>query len=145
MILKHSIAAIVYSTIFAMSLHSLPANATEYIIKLINITPDGAGYCEAFYNINTPNPFTINNINIKVGGATNIDSPGYWQLFSPVDAGMPLTIFGFSVTTATHKYYEYNTTYHNGALSTVLWQLRFQEPVGGCAQFNARLAYDVTP
>ncbi len=132
-------------TLLGISLYSAGAKATDYKIKLNNLTSNGAGYCEKFFNINTINPYTINNINIRVGGSTTIDDPGYWQLFSPVDSSMPLTIFGFNVTTATHKYYEYNSGYHNGALASGQWHLLFQEPAGGCAQYSARLIYDATP
>lgn len=143
---KHqSIRFLSFSVLLVTMLYSMGANATDYKIRLTSIATNFAGSCEEFFNINTVNAYTINNINIRVGGAPSIDDPGRWQIFSPVDSGMSSTIFGFNVTTATRKYYEYNTGYHNGALATGQWHLLFDEPVGGCAQFSALLTYDATP
>jgi hypothetical protein len=136
-----------YSLILSTIFLSVGANATEYKIRLTNITSNGMGYCEETFNINTVNMYTINSINVKVGGATTIDAPGRWQIISPVDAGMPDAIFGFNVTTATHKWYESNTLYHNGALDVGQWQLIFAEPFtgSGCSQYSGLLTYDATP
>jgi hypothetical protein len=120
------------------------AEAALYKIRLNAIASDGLGNCQATFNLNPANPFTVNNINVRVGGSPSIEDPGRWQLFSPMDATMPPTIFGFNVTTATHKWYEYNTSYHDGPLDTGMWELLFDEPPGGCGQYSALLTFDAT-
>jgi len=139
--LRQWIAAAVSFLVLGMS---MTAPAALYKIKLTAIASTGLGQCAATFTLNPAGTFTINNINVKVGGASSIDDPGRWQLFSPVDMSMPLTIFGFNVTTATHKWYEYNTAYHDGPLNAGQWELRFEEPLGGCAQYSALLTCDAT-
>ena len=138
---NHRIALIFSVLLFGMSMN---AQAALYKIRLTNITSNGAGMCHETFNINVAGSFTLNNINVKVGGAPTIDDPGRWQIFSPVDASMAKTIFGFSVTTATHKHYEYNTSYHDGPVANGQWELLFDEPTGGCAQYSALLTFDAT-
>jgi hypothetical protein len=120
------------------------AQAALYKIKLTAVTSTGFGQCHATFNLTPAGTFTVNNINVRVGGAPSIEDPGRWQLFSPLNMTMPPTIFGFNVTTATHKWYEYNTAHHNGPLDTGLWELLFDEPPGGCAQYSALLTFDAT-
>ena len=123
---------------------SMNAHAALYKIKLTTITSNGLGKCTATFMVNPTGSYTINNINVKVGGAPSIEDPGYWQLYSPVDSNMGLTIFGFNTTTATHKWYEYNTAYYNGPLAGGQWELLFDEPLGGCGQYGALLTFDAT-
>jgi hypothetical protein len=82
---------------------ALSAQAALYKIKLTAITSNGFGQCHATFTINPAGAFTVTNINVRVGGSPSIEDPGRWQLFSPLNMTMPPTIFGFNVTTATHK------------------------------------------
>ena len=121
---------------------SMNADAALHEVRLTAIVSDGLGSCHATFNLNPAQPYTVSNINIRVGGSPSIEDPGHWQLVSPTDTSMPLTIFGFNVTTATRKWYEYNTSHHDGPLATGMWELLFDEPAGGCAQYTASLTFD---
>jgi hypothetical protein len=140
----HLIQCLAATCSFILFSMSMNAYATLYDIKLTAINTNGFGKCQATFNINAAGAFTINNINVRVGGSSSIEDPGHWQLFSPMNTTMPLTIFGFNVTTATHKWYEYNTSHHDGPLDAGLWELLFDEPAGGCAQYSAVLIFDAT-
>src|SRR5262245_18551946 len=123
---------------------SINADAALFEVRLAAIASNGVGSCHATFNLNPAQTYTVNNVNIRVGGSTSIEDPGHWQLLSPTNTNMPLTIFGFNVTTATRKWYEYNTSHHDGPLDTGMWELLFDEPPGGCAQYTASLTFDVT-
>jgi len=121
---------------------AMNAHAALFEVRLTAIVSNGLGSCHATFNLNPAQPYTVNNINIRVGGSTSIEDPGRWRLLSPTNTSMPLTIFGFNVTTANRKWYEYNTSHHDGPLDTGIWELLFDEPPGGCAQYTASLTFD---
>ena len=123
---------------------SINADAALHEVRLTAIASNGLGSCHATFNLNPAQAYTVNNVNIRVGGSTSIEDPGHWRLLSPTNTNMPLTIFGFNVTTATRKWYEYNTSHHDGPLDTGMWELLFDEPAGGCAQYTASLTFDAT-
>ena len=84
---------------------SMNADAALHGVRLTAINADGLGSCHATFNLNPAQPYTVTNVNIRVGGSTGIEAPGRWRLVSPTNTNMPLTIFGFNVPTARRRYW----------------------------------------
>ena len=114
---------------------SINADAALYEVRLTAITSNGLGSCHATFNLNPAQPYTVSNVNIRVGGSTSIEDPGRWRLLSPTNTNMPLTIFGFNVTTATHKWYS-TTPLIMTALST--------QACGSCCSMSRQVVVRIT-